>query len=152
MVRVMQHVEAHELVNTDRGVHVVATTLAITYVGWLQGATEHGDGWVTVFLTDFTGIPVSLLLRSRMHVHIEPFAPLHVGNLVVRAGYDDPEHKNYRRPELGQVERIAQDSNNKQVYSVLWEREREPRWHTRRMLQIATEEQVEEIRSGVRQS
>lgn len=145
--RTLQHIEAHALINEDRGVPIVATSLAITYVGWFQAITEGPDGWVTVLIEDFTGLRCSVLLRSRAHVHIEPFETLNVGDLVVRKGFDDPDHKNYRRPDLGHVEQVSRSPKIRaKVYLVRWEGERDARWYTRRMLQPATESTVALLR------
>lgn len=146
--RVMTHIEAHELLNADRGVHIVATTLDITYVGWFTGAAQGPKGWIRVLMEDFTGIPTTLWLQSRAHVHIEPFPQLHVGDLVVRRGFTDPDHANYHRMALGQVMQIRTDSDRRRVFLVKWRGELEDRWHTRRMLDPVDAEVLDALHAG----
>jgi len=143
----MKHIEAHELMSADRGVHIVASTLALTYVGWFQSAKQGPDGFIDVHLEDFHGLRVSLVLPPRSHLHIEPFPPLAAGDMVVRYGYADPDHANYRRQEVGRVERCSRDTRKNRVYEVRWDGELQTRWHTRRRLEPAPPEVVAEIRA-----
>lgn len=146
--RVMAHIEAHELINADRGVPIVLSTLQLTYVGWLVHAKDIGAGWTGIALDDFTGLRITAVMPSRAHVHIEPFPPLAVGDLVVRKGFHDPDHTNYQRPDLGVVEGITHNTKVKaKVYGIRWEGEAAARWHTRRIIEPASAEDIEFIRA-----
>ncbi|AYD87322.1 hypothetical protein SEA_VALENTINIPUFF_19 [Microbacterium phage ValentiniPuff] len=144
----MTHIEAHELLRTDAGVHIVLSTLSLTYIGWFQFAREISDGWVGVMLDDFQGLRITAQLPSRRHVHIEPFPPLAVGDLVVRRGFDDPDHRNYRRSALGRIAGTSfTNADRRRIYFVEWEGEPDARWHTRRTLEAASESIVDLIRT-----
>lgn len=136
----MKSIEAHEVIAADKGVEIVVTSAAgITYVGWLLSARDLRSGFTGVQIDDACGVQVTCVLRDWQMIAITPFPTMAVGDRVTRAGFDDPEHKNFRVGGVGRVLQVARDTNQNQVYKVTWPLVPEPRWHTRRMLRLAEE-------------
>lgn len=123
----MAAVHAHTLPKEELGVALITSAPGgIKYVGWLQGAANYAGGWTLISLKEFTGMRVTLLLRGDHSVHVDPFEPLKVGDLV---GHRDDEE-----PRFGTVEQTGKTAEGRQVFLVRWPGEPEPVWYTRRML------------------
>lgn len=145
----MKTIEARELLTADRGIEIVLPSPleGLTYVGWFQGAAgfthvPSGDprkprkkATVVVALEDVSETKVTVVVDAEWQVHVTPFDPLVVGDVVARRGYSDPQSPLYQTGTFGTVVGVARDTQGNRVYSVEWPGEPAPRWHTRRKLE-----------------
>lgn len=127
----MKAIEAHELLAADRGVEIVLTTGAFTYVGWFLQAKDLGNAegrrWTGVRLDEADGRKVTAIVPSTSSVQITPFPPLALGDTVRRAGRADAA--------TGTVVGVDRSQEGDRVYRVQWPDQSSLSWHTRRRLE-----------------